>query len=85
MAVSHPFLLLLLRLSNHFAAYTAVIVFPHAVEIGVVQVALNFTFVIFRTSVPGKRAFCDNAVSPWFCHVKAFVNHAVTDLSLIHI
>ena len=51
MAVSHPFAQLRLQLCNHFAANTVVVVFPHAVEVGVVQVVLDFAFTIFRAGI----------------------------------
>lgn len=51
MAISHPFAQLLLRYCNHFATNTSVVVFPHAVKVGVVQVALDCPFIIFHAGI----------------------------------
>ncbi len=70
---------LLLRLSNHFATQTAVVVFPHAVEVSVVQVALHVPFIIHRTGIAGEWTFGDRGISPRLRHVEAFIDHAVAD------
>ena len=47
------------KFSNHFATQTAVVVFPHAVEVSVVQVTLHVVFIIHRAGVAGERTFRD--------------------------
>lgn len=46
---------LLFRFGNHFAAQSAVVVFPQTVGVRVVQIALDIAFVVLRAGVAGER------------------------------
>ena len=72
-------MLLLLRLCNHFTTHAAVIVFPHAVVVSVIQIALYFVVIIYAAGITRKRTIRDHRIGPRFSRVKTFVDGAITD------